>query len=101
MAKTNCANIDNKFIDRKVARDFSKKVINEWAEPKFMLIVDTVLLPYINFVNGDSNQMRVDVQDNKLFSIRKNFTEQCLVRKITHNPMTFTSTFELKGRLNY
>jgi len=93
--------IDNKFIDRKVARDFSKKVINEWAEPKFLVTVGTILLPYINFVNVDSNQMRVDVQDSRLFKIRKNHTEQCLVRKITHNPMTFTSTFELKGRLNY
>jgi hypothetical protein len=93
--------VDNKFVDRKIARGLSKKLVNDWAEPKFLVTVGTILLPYINFVNGDSNQMRVDVQDNKLFSIRKNFTEQCLVRKITHNPMTFTSTFELKGRLNY
>lgn len=93
--------IDNKFIDRKVARDFSRKVINEWAEPKFVVKAQTILLPYINFVNTSKNHMRINVQDHRLFKIRKNNTEECLIRKITHDPMNFTSVFELKGRLNY
>jgi hypothetical protein len=90
--------ISNKFFDKKMARDFARKIINEYYNPKYILTVKSILLPYVNFVNDSDANLRIDVQDSFNFRNRRLHTEKCLPRKIVHDVTNFKSTFILKGK---
>ncbi len=90
--------VNNKFFDRKMARDFARKIVNDYYNPKYILNVKSILLPYINFVNDSGVNLRVDVQDKFNFRNRRSNIEKCLVRSIKHDLTNFKSIFVLKGK---
>jgi len=79
-------NIDNRFTNYKIARELAKKIVKEFAWPKFLIEINSPLYPFIKFLYLGDMMSLFTVKDPYLFPLSKEYTRTGSLRSVSHNP---------------
>lgn len=94
-------NIDNKFAGNAQAYMMVQRLIDEYAFPKWHVSLSSTGLFWLTLFNSSFRPFVVAIRSHKMFPMSQQHTEYFYIRKVSHNPMTNKSSFELAGIENY
>ena len=92
-------NIKNQFISRNVASELSKKIVNDFKDPKYVITVKSTLDPTLNVIANRADNTTVAVRSDKFFP--KTFERYGKLRNINHDFRNMTTTLTLKDKNIY
>jgi len=87
---------DSKFMQKIVAQVLAQNIVAEYADPKYILTVTTLMDPTLTLTNSSGVINRVKVRCKELFPRSAGYERKCKIRQIQHNFRNFTSQLTLK-----
>ena len=88
--------INNPYLSRSLGRDISRRILNDFAFPKYKIDFESQLLPHIDFITSNNKVTTITLKSRKLFSTSPNWEERCLLLNVTDR-LIGSSSFSLRG----
>lgn len=87
---------DSKFMQKIVAQVLAQNVVAEYADPKYIFNVTTLLDPTLEITNSSGIINRVKIRSKEFFPRSPGYERKCKIRQIQHNFRNFTTQLTLK-----
>ena len=88
--------INNPYLSRSLGRDISRRILNDFAFPKYKIDFESQLLPHIDFITSNNKVTTITLKSRKLFSTSPNWEERCLLLNVTDR-LIGSSSFSLRS----